>query len=326
MPRRAAFSVLFSLTLMAAPLRAEPSEADRATARALAAEGYRALQAKNYETAADRFRRADALVHAPTLVVDHARALVGLGRLVEAHERYELVLREGVEPKAPRSWHKALESANKELEALKPRLAWVTIQVQGVPEPTVTIDDSPVPGAALGVRRAIDPGTRTIRVSADGFLSAERTLNLSEGEEQTLEIELAVDPSADAPSAPPEPPAPAPVVPERGSSAPLYVAFGVAGAGLLVGGVTGALALGKRAELEKVCTGDGRCPSAASDDLDAYRRFGWISGIGLGVGVAAAATGLTLLVTRPKASAAWRTAPAVQPVIGVLSVGAVGRF
>ena len=71
---------------------AQASEADRATARSLAREGHDALLKKDYALAEDRFRRADQLVHAPSLVVDHARALVGLGRLVEAHERYALVL------------------------------------------------------------------------------------------------------------------------------------------------------------------------------------------------------------------------------------------
>ena len=70
------------------------NDSDRATARALAEEGYNALKAQKFEVADDRFRRADALVHAPTLVVDDGRALMGLGRFVEAQERFELVLRE----------------------------------------------------------------------------------------------------------------------------------------------------------------------------------------------------------------------------------------
>src|SRR5688572_8370318 len=86
------------------PAQAEPTEADRATARALATEGYRALQRKEFEVAAERFQRADALVHAPTLMVDWARALVGLGRLVQAEEKYAQVVREGVDAKAPQSW------------------------------------------------------------------------------------------------------------------------------------------------------------------------------------------------------------------------------
>src|SRR4051794_6044258 len=37
---------------------AEPTEADRATARSLASEGYDALERKDYATAVDRFRHA----------------------------------------------------------------------------------------------------------------------------------------------------------------------------------------------------------------------------------------------------------------------------
>src|SRR3954463_14192525 len=119
---------------------AEPSAVDRATARSLAGEGYQALQTKDYATAADRFSRADALVHAPTLMIDWARALVGLGKLVEAQERYEQIIREGVDAKAPKSWQRALSDAGTELAQLKPRLAWVTLSVSGAEDARVTID------------------------------------------------------------------------------------------------------------------------------------------------------------------------------------------
>ena len=59
---------------------------DRATARALAREGYEAQQRRQYALAADRFERAEALVHAPTLLLGLARAQQGLGELVEAQE------------------------------------------------------------------------------------------------------------------------------------------------------------------------------------------------------------------------------------------------
>jgi hypothetical protein len=66
---------------LAAPAHAaEPSSADRATARTLAQQGYEALRDKQYAVAADRFSRANGLVRAPTLLRDLARAQVGLGR------------------------------------------------------------------------------------------------------------------------------------------------------------------------------------------------------------------------------------------------------
>src|SRR5882757_6465585 len=112
-----------AVLLSAGSAFAEPSAADRATARALAGEGYQALQTKDYTAAADRFSRADSLVHAPTLMIDWARSLVGLGKFVEAQERYEQIIREGVDAKSPKSWQKALTDATAEVAELKPRLA-----------------------------------------------------------------------------------------------------------------------------------------------------------------------------------------------------------
>src|SRR5690349_13657159 len=169
---------------------AQSSEADRATARSLAKEGHDALLKKDYALAEDRFRRADALVHAPTLVVDHARALVGLGRLVEAHERYSLVLREGVSPNAAWPWKRAYADAQKEIEVIKQRLAWLTIDVEGPTEPQVSVDGKPIPAAAVGVRRATDPGERAIKAGGVGFYPKEETVTLIEGAEQTVSFEL----------------------------------------------------------------------------------------------------------------------------------------
>src|SRR3954471_15087061 len=89
------------LLFAAGVARAEPSASDRATARVLADEAGEALDQKNYEVAADRFGGADALVHAPTLLLGLARAEVGLGKLVEASENYQRIVREGVTPGAP---------------------------------------------------------------------------------------------------------------------------------------------------------------------------------------------------------------------------------
>jgi len=322
-------TILLSGLLLAGHAVADPSEADRATARALAGEGYQALQAKDYATAADRFGRADALVHAPTLMTDWARALVGLGKFVEAQERYEQVIREGVEPKAPKSWQRALSDAGTELTALKPRLAWVTINVSGSNDARVTIDGAPVPAAALGVRRAVDPGSRSVRVAAKGYLPKKRTVDLAEGAEQQVDFTLEADPDLQEASASAE--APQAAANASGSHVRrsyAYIAFGVGGAGLLVGGITGALALGKRSELKSSdqCSGS-ICSSEVTTKVNAYHHYGTVSGIGLGVGVVGIGAGTVLWFLSKKGE----DAPPAQglvlhPFIGVGSVGAVGSF
>lgn len=309
---------------LALPVWAEPNEADRATARALALEGHTALTKKDYATAVDRFARADALVHAPTLVVDWARALQGLGRFVEAHEKYELVLREGVDSSAPKPWLRALEDAKKELEALKPRLGWVTVTVKEPANATVKIDGVLVPPAAVGVKRAADPGFPEVTVTAEGYEPFKQTVTVGPGEEQSLEVSLQKLPErprlAEKPSeAPPAPPT------TSTRRALTYVALGVGGAGLVAGGVSGGLALRKRAELQDECK-DERCPSSSGKKIETYHTFGTFSGVALAVGVAGAGTGLVLLLTEPRPSPPASAKFSVRPLLGLGVVGAEGSF
>jgi hypothetical protein len=310
---------------------AAPTDSDRTTARELAREGYDALEQKNYAVAEDRFRRADALVHAPTIVVDHARALVGMGRLVEAYERYALAIREGVASDAPASWKQAVSDAEREIEAVKPRLAWLVINIEGPKEPRVSVDGREVPVASLGARRATDPGKRKVRVTADGFISGGRIVMLKEGEQQAITITLDRPESVELPETAAPPDAPAGQTAQSSSPWP-WIAFGVGGAGLAVGGVTGVMALGVRSDLVDACGPSRKCnprdeseQARFEDDRSEYRTLGTVAGIGFGVGLAGVATGVVLLLTSPKAEASPNAA-SLTPVLGPGYVGIRGRL
>ena len=295
------------------------SEADRATARELAREGQAAFDRGDFETAADRFARADALVHAPTLLLALARAQNKLGRLVQSYESYSRILREGVPEGSPPVFKKAYEDAKKEVEPVRARLGWVTIEVKGPANARVSIDDSAVPSAAVGVRRAVNPGAHVIKAEADGFLPAQQSISVAEGEAAPVTLTLEPDPNAGVsapaaqgaadPSGTPvkiEPPPDAP----RASGMPTrtlgFVALGVGAAGLVVGGVTGMMAFGKRGDLDDACPG-GQCPPEQKDTLDSYRTLGTVSTIGFIVGGVGAATGVTLLLTsKPRSEGAAR--------------------
>ncbi len=315
---------LLCLLLSVGAEAAQPTEADRATARALALEGNAALQKKDYATAADRFRRADALVHAPTLVVDWARALHGLGRFVEAHEKYELVLREGVDASAPKSWQRALADAKKELEALKPRLAWITVVLREPHEASVKIDGAPVPAAALGVKRAADPGFPEVTVDAFGYESFKQTVTVGPGEEKLLEVTLQKLP--DAPRlAPDTSNAYRPRQRSNTRRTLSYVAFGVGGAALVTGGVFGGLAYKKHGDLDDECI-DGKCPSSSAKKRDTYYLYATTSTIGVAVGAAGLGAGLVLLLTEPKTTETAGGRLRVRPLIGLGVLGAQGSF
>jgi hypothetical protein len=323
-------AVIAGALLVAPKVSAQPTDSDRASARELAREGYDALEQKNYSVAEDRFRRADALVHAPTIVVDHARALVGMGRLVEAYERYGLVIREGVASNAPASWKQAVSDAEREIEAVKPRLAWLVINIVGPKEPEVTVDGREVPVASLGARRATDPGKRKVRVTGDGFVSGGRMVVLKEGEEQSITITLERAESVTLEETAPPVYENAKLVTISPSPLP-WIALGVGGAGLAVGAVTGVMALGVRSDLSESCP-DGTCHpenedegARMEDDLSEYHTLGTISGIGFGIGLAGVATGVVLLLTTPDQSST-ANAGSITPVIGPGYVGIRGKL
>ncbi len=315
----------------------EPSSADRATARTLAQEGYEALRDHEYAKALDRFHRANQLVRAPTLQRDLARAQVGLGRLVDAHETYTLILREGVSEEAPQPWLKAVEDAKTELAALSPRLPRVNITVSGPAHPRVTIDGAPVPESSLGVKRVADPGRHEIRALANGYYTAKKIVTLKEGETVNIAFDLEDAPPDAAPKSEEEAgTVSVATVKDPPWRKPVTVgAFALGGAGIVLGSVTGILAMTKRNQLATGCPNDTCYPDNKAK-LDDYHTLGMVSTIGFVTGGVATAAGVVLLLVKPqtlvkqdsepKDTAKTQTSFTWSPFVGVTSAGIEGTF
>jgi hypothetical protein len=263
------------------------SEADKTTARALAEEGHAALDAKDYATAADRFKRAEKLYHAPTLLLGLARAYVGLGKFVEAKESYNLVIREKLGPDASDAFKQAVEDAQREIVGLDAKIGWVTIRVEGPEEPKVLIDDAEVSAASLGVKRAVNPGPHVVKASANGYDPGETNFNVEAGSSQDVTLKLVANPDAVVDGG----------AEDGGATLRLvgFIAIGVGGAGLIVGAVTGGLAMGKHSKLEDNCPG-GQCPPDQQDNLDSFHTLGTVSTVGFIAGGVLAAAGIVLVV------------------------------
>jgi PEGA domain len=324
-----------ALSLSTRPAAAQPSASDRATARALAEEGGEALDKKNYEIAADRFARADALVHAPTLSLELARAQVGLRRFVEAQESYLRIIREGVPPGSPPSFTKAFQDAQKEIKAIPPRLGWVTLTISGANAFIVTIDGNEVPKAALDVKRAVNPGNHIVKASADGFVANETTFAVGEGESAAVSLTLEPMP-ASATAKPPLPPAGKTTITTAsgarvgadtghvGSTQKTLgiVALGVGGAGLVAGSITGLMAISRHGDLQTSCS-QGQCPPEQQHTLDSYRTISTVSTVGFIVGAAGAIGGTMLLLTAPSPREGRAQ---ISPFIGLTTAGAQVTF
>jgi hypothetical protein len=323
-----------------APEARAQSDADRATARSLGQEGQQALDNKDYVRAEDSFRRADRMVHAPTLMLGLARALAAEGKYVEAQESYNRIVREGLPPGGGEAFKRAIEDAKKEVDAVTPKVGAVTITIKGatgadVPDPQVVLDEHPINSASLGIRRAIDPGAHVLRASAAGFKPGEAKFTVTEGgaidEPMVLEQDLSAPPTAAVPATTPGATAAAVSSPDTGTAQPSsarkiapFVAFGIGGAGLVFGAITGVVAISKHSTLSDECKGGTCSGTTAQNDLSSYHTMGALSTVGFIVAGVGAAAGVVLLLTEPKS--APTTGLHVVPTIGLGSIGAHGTF
>lgn len=282
-------------------------DATRDAARELAHRGEAASARGDYARAADLYRRAYALVPAPTLSIREARALAKTGKLVEAVEAYVRTIRTALTPDSPAVFRQAVTQARAELAALRPSVPQLKIRLAGSQNDsksvTVQLDGRKLPAALIGVTAPIDPGTHRLTASSS-TAHATAQVSLKAGQSKTVTLTLPRAPET-APSAPP------PTVSDTVDLEPPhahgaaqrtwgFVGLGVGAAGLGVGLVTGLMATSRHSSAEQACP-DNRCiaGSAGQRDVNAFRTLRTVSTIGYIAGAVGVATGVTLLLTLP---------------------------
>jgi hypothetical protein len=326
----ASLGIFVAALLLSSAARSEQDDATKATARDLAQRAAIAYDSNDYQTAQDLFRRAYALVPAPTLSVREARALEKLGRWVEAVEAYVRTLRSELGPDAPEVFEKAQREAREELARLRPRVPRLKVVLEGAAASRsviVTLDGRPLRPALIGVDTLADPGQHTVDAAAPDGKHSTEVVTLAEAESKTVVLRISSAGLASESSVPPKraPDVVANHAPEPPSNQRTWgiAALGIGIAGVGVGAVTGLLAADRHASAELRCPGD-RCVegSAGADDVEAFRTLRTASIIGYVTGVIGIGVGTTLLLTappKPKKSG-------IRPLIGPNSVGATGWF
>jgi hypothetical protein len=202
------------------------SDADRAVARALAEEGAKDFKAGEYRSAVDKLGRASAITKTSKLLLWYARALVKVGSLVEASERYAEASRldaSGTTNSAEQK--KAQQEAESERKQLLPRIPVLQITFPGVPsgEVELSIDATVVHAALIGQPRPVNPGTHEVKARR-GEQLVQQSVTVTEG--QTLPLPLSFpaqsQPVAVVPAAAAVPvaPVPPPSVPQAAANPP----------------------------------------------------------------------------------------------------------
>lgn len=311
----------------------EISEIDKETARRLLDEGDALFAKGDFEGALEKYRAADDIMGVPTTATEVGKTLEKLGRLVEARDAYLRIVRYPKQEDEPAVFRKARKTADAKAAALAERVGTLTVRVslggERRSEVALTIDGTAINAAAIGHGISVDPGTRSVKLSAAGYLPVEEEVTLDEGGEETLEIRLDVDP--DAPDEPP-PPKPkggvGPGTQEAGFPVFATIGFAVGGAGLILGGVTGGLALSEEGGLADACTGEKLCPQESQSDIDRANLFANLSNVGFAVGAAGAIFGVVALFTldAPTDDATDPPSVSLTPIIGPTGAWLRGTF
>lgn len=314
----------------------EPAASDVAAARGLGQEGIKLADAGNCPEAIDRLQRAEKLFHAPTTLARLGECQILTGKIVEGTENLNRVIREPLAATAPAPFLSAQERAKTLYAEAKPKIAMLKIAVAapaGV-EPVVTIDGEPVPSANLNTNRPTNPGMHTVEAGAPGFKKSSAKVTLTEGGTDSIALTLEVDPNAPKPepastTTPAQPPPKGEPVKAKASLVPPLVAFGVGAAGLAVGTLFGAMALGEKGQLDDLCPTKTTCQPAASDRIDTGKTYGTVSTIGFVVGGVGVVAGAVMLATGwPKTStkSSARRGIHIEPRVGLGSIAFGGTF
>jgi hypothetical protein len=325
------------------------SDEQRSGARAAATQGAQAFAEKRWADAIDLFTRAESLVHSPVHLLYMGRAYEKLGALVKARESYIKITNEEMPAGAAQPIRAAHADAEKELEAIEPRVPYVSVVVQGggAKPVTVAMDGVQVPAALIGVPRPVDPGEHRFEAVSEGMDSAVSSIAVREGRSETVVLTLhpaaggapVVGGAAVAPAGgqgagypPPANPPPQQDSGGHGISPFTWVAFGVGAVGIGIGAGFAVSSSNKVDESNKLCppNSEGKSTCSASDapraaELDDQARtaktisiVGFVAG---GVGLATGATLLVLGLTQKPAKTAM-----VTPWVGLGSAGVNGRF
>ena len=328
-----ALAVVSTIT-MVAPAWADPTPEEIAAARTIGTEGLKLADAGDCVAAIGRLERAATLVPAPTILTKLGECQIKVGRLVAGTENLRRSALAPLAPGASQAFVKAQESARQLLAANEGRIGKVKVVIRPADaHATVTVDGEPVAKAILETERPTDPGNRTIEATAPGFKPWKRSVEVRESTTTTVEIGLQPEEARAAPpvvttpptAAPtftePPPPPPTPASPSR---VPAYVAFGIGGAGLVVGTIFGLSASAKKSSLDGTCV-DKHCPTSSQSDVDAMKSSATVSTLGFAVGVVGLGVG-TVLFLRPGSSTSEATSLRAQPYVGLGSVGLRGAF
>jgi hypothetical protein len=249
-----------------------------------------------HELALPLFREALDRSGSPNARLFVARCLRESGDLVGAYEQFTKTLEDArVRAASEPKYKPTRDAAAAELARLEERVGRVVVALpEGVTAKSVTIGERAVDD--LHDPTPVMPGEVSIAVEAEGYEPAIKHVSVGAGSLETVVIEL--EPLvATAPTTPPPEPRGEDTSPGLGTWRTIgIVVAGVGLGGLVMGGVTGAMARSKESQLDEECGGQRCTDPSYADVVDDGQTLATIANVGFFAGGGLLAAGATMII------------------------------
>jgi hypothetical protein len=184
----------------------------KAAARAAYSEGIDLQDKGKPAEALARFEAAQALFDAPTHLLHVAECQALTGKLVEASETYELLVRKQLPAGSPPAFVQAQDQGRAELAQLRERIPTLRVTVKPAPSTLqnlqITLNDRVMPAELVGIARPINPGSYRVAATANGYsTTAPLALDITDKETRSIELTLSLSPRSGGAVTVPPPPA-----------------------------------------------------------------------------------------------------------------------
>jgi hypothetical protein len=259
-------------------------------ARNLMDEGDAKLEHGDNRGALRSYRAAHTIMNVPTTGIDVARMEAKVGNLVEARKVALEVVQMPVKLHEPKPFVQARADAQLLADALETRIPRLTIVMKGVADSVqldIKIDGRTIPSDDVHGPIAVDPGKHEVSVAVAGGVPEIEIVTVAETEKRSVTFG---DGSLSS----------GPDKPARRTSPLVYVGFGLGGAGLVVGAITGAISLSRASDVAAVCPGGACATQAALDKAkptnDSAFVMANVSNVAFAVGVVGVGLGVTGLL------------------------------
>lgn len=280
-------------------------------------------KAESWQEAREAFEGAIELNDTPKARFYLAKSLVNLGLLIEAREHAQLT----ADNNRAGWWDR--KHAKELLTTIEERMAHITINVPSDFEGVVRLEDHTLSFEDYGKRLERNPGKVRVQAEAEGFLPFDKRVELGDGADETISVELLADPEEEEKD---DVQADISLSTSDGSTQRTigYVSLAVGGVGLVAGTIFGLAARSTRNELRGVCAND-ICVEADRDLYDRGKMQANLSTVGFILGGVGIGAGAVLLLTAPSGSsdkeeAATMEAASIHPYIGPTGAGVYGSF